>query len=185
MEGGLRKTLNMRPPGKNHGALDTRLLDSLPDAAILTDCEGTIIYWNAGATKLFGWTAAEILGRPYIDRFPEPVRELMVEGIAKRLLGEDWEGEFQDFHRNGSRIWIHTCVSRIYDDNGQLQAFLGISHDISARKQAEEQLLETATPVGRSTDDRTHGQLELGLRFQSRVVVRCHIRTIRTDTGTS
>lgn len=126
-----------------HAGIDTRMLDSLPDAAILTDVQGVILYWNASASRLFGWTAAEMIGHPYIERFPEVVRPWMVEEIGKRANGVDWEGEYEDFRSDGSRVWIHACVSRILDELGEPIAILGISRDISARKRTEAKLIES------------------------------------------
>ena len=126
-----------------HSGIDTRLLDSLPDAAILTDVQGIILYWNASATRLFGWTASEMVGRPYVERFPANVREWMIAEIGKRADGVDWEGEFEDYRADGSRVWIHACVSRILNEDGQPVAILGISHDITKRKRTESKLLES------------------------------------------
>lgn len=124
-------------------AIDTRLLDSLPDAAILTDIHGVILYWNASATRLFGWTSEQMVGRPYVERFPESVRGWMIAELGKRLEGLDWEGEYEDYRADGSRIWIHACVSRILNDSAEPVAILGISHDISKRKRTEAKLVES------------------------------------------
>lgn len=129
--------------GSTQAGIDTRLLDSLPDAAILTDIQGVILYWNASATRLFGWTDQQMVGRPLVERFPESVRQWIVEEIAKRAEGIDWEGEFEDYRADGSRVWIYACVSRILDDSGKPIAILGISHDISKRKRTEAKLLES------------------------------------------
>ncbi len=146
--------------------IDTRLLDSLPDAAILTDVQGMIIYWNASATRLFGWTADQMIGVPYTCRYPENIRQWMIGEIAKRAAGVDWEGEYEDYRADGSRIWIYACVSRILNDAGEPIAILGISHDISKRKRTECKLLESqrrleeAQRIARlaswSWDPRTH-----------------------------
>jgi two-component system, cell cycle sensor histidine kinase and response regulator CckA len=51
--------------------------------------------------------------------------------------GHDWCGEFEDYHKDGSRIWIDARVSRIGDASGELIGIIGTSHDITARKRAE------------------------------------------------
>ncbi|HNN93013.1 MAG TPA: PAS domain-containing protein, partial [Pseudomonadota bacterium] len=52
------------------GALSDLILSSIRDAVILTDAHGIVTYWNTAATQLFGWSADEMLGRPYGDRYP-------------------------------------------------------------------------------------------------------------------
>ena len=60
---------------------DAMVLANVSDSVIATDLEGIITFWNEGATRLFGWTAAEMVGRPYADRFPEPERSWIVEQV--------------------------------------------------------------------------------------------------------
>src|SRR6185369_15792599 len=48
---------------------DAMLLANVRDSIIVTDPEGIVTYWNDGATRLFGWTAEEMVGRLYTDRF--------------------------------------------------------------------------------------------------------------------
>ncbi len=84
-----------------------------------------------------------MVGRSYAERYHEPVRQWMLDEIGKRAQGSDWEGEFEDYRADGSRVWIYACVSRILDDAGNPIAILGISHDISKRKRTEAKLLES------------------------------------------
>ena len=45
-------------------ARDAQILSSVRDAVVVTDPAGVVTYWNDGATRLLGWTAAEMIGRP-------------------------------------------------------------------------------------------------------------------------
>ena len=72
------------------------VLANVSDSVIATDLEGIITFWNEGATRLFGWNAAEMVGRPYADRFPEPERSWIVEQVGSRAAGTEWVGEYQD-----------------------------------------------------------------------------------------
>ncbi len=68
----------------------------------------------------------------------------MDDDRARQTRGGDvWEGEFEDYRADGTRVWIHACVSRIVDIHGQAIAVLGISHDITERKQTERMLLQS------------------------------------------
>src|SRR6185312_15590040 len=89
---------------------DALLLANVQDAVVMTDPGGVVTYWNEGAARLFGWTAAEMVGRPYADRFPEPVRSWVAAEIRSRAAGSEWAGEFEDYRKDGSRVWIEARV---------------------------------------------------------------------------
>jgi PAS domain S-box-containing protein len=112
-------------------------LANVRDAMIVTDPDGVTTYWNEGATRLFGWTAQEMLGRPLTDRVPEEARARMAEATRAIRDGHDFRGEWQDYRKDGSRVWIDAHVTRITDEAGRVVGLLGLSHDISRRKQAE------------------------------------------------
>ena len=119
---------------------DAMVLANVSDSVIATDLEGIITFWNEGATRLFGWTAAEMVGRPYADRFPEPERSWIVEQVRSRAAGTEWVGEYQDYYRDGTRVWIDARVRRVTDAAGRPHGIIGIARDITERKRAEEQL---------------------------------------------
>ncbi len=116
---------------------DSLILRGIRDAVVMTDLGGIVTYWNDGATRLFGWSAEEMLGRPYADRYPEPRRSWVISEIAKRVSGSEWHGEFEDERKDGSVVWIEARVRRILDGHGQPVAVLGLSYDITDRKRAE------------------------------------------------
>lgn len=110
-------------------ARDALLLASVRDAIVVTDLTGIVTYWNEGATRLFGWQAAEMVGRPFAERFPEQ------EG--RQVYSPGTGGERQDFRKDGSRVWVEVHVSRIVDSADRLVGILRLTHDISERKRAE------------------------------------------------
>jgi signal transduction histidine kinase len=57
--------------------------------------------------------------------------------MARIVEGHDWSGEFEDYRKDGSRVWIDARISRICSASGQLLGVIGTSHDITARKRAE------------------------------------------------
>jgi PAS domain S-box-containing protein len=121
-------------------ARDALLLASVMDSVIVTDLSGVVTYWNDGAARLFGWTAEEMIGRPYVDRFPEPIRSAIAEEIRQRAAGDEWIGEFKDYRKDGSRVFIQARVSPYTDANGKRRGILGVAYDITARRRAEEAL---------------------------------------------
>ncbi|MFN8706397.1 MAG: PAS domain-containing protein, partial [Planctomyces sp.] len=65
----------------------TQFLQALPDAAVLTDPSGVVRGWNDSATKLFGWTAADMIGRPLVERFPLSARAEISEHLKQLAAG--------------------------------------------------------------------------------------------------
>lgn len=65
--------IDLRRAQRNQ-ARNARILAGVHDAVVVTDFGGTVTYWNDGATRLFGWTAEEMLARPYAEGFPESMR---------------------------------------------------------------------------------------------------------------
>jgi PAS domain S-box-containing protein len=130
-------------------ARDAQILASVRDSVIVTDLEGVVAYWNEGATRLFGWTAEEMIGRPYADRFPDPVRQVVAEEIRKRTEGSEWQGEYEDYRKDGTRVWIHARVCPFADATDRVVGVLGLAYDLTDRKRAEESL----AAVMRSVND--------------------------------
>jgi two-component system cell cycle sensor histidine kinase/response regulator CckA len=118
-------------------ARDTLLLANVRDAIVVTDPEGVVTYWNEGATRLFGWTAGEMLGRPLTDRVPEEGRAAMVAQLRNLRAGQENAGESEDYRKDGTRVWIDARVSRITDPSGRAAGFLALAHDVSERRLLE------------------------------------------------
>ncbi len=111
------------------------------DAIISKTLEGTILTWNAGAERLFGYTAAETVGRPITILIP-PERhdeELMILGRIR--LGDRIEHfETVRVTKDGRLIDVSLSVSPIRDASGRIIGASKVARDISQRKQADAQL---------------------------------------------
>ncbi len=77
-------------------ARDAMLLANVRDSVIVTDLDGIVTYWNEGATRLFGWTVREMLGRPLVERLPEEARPAALSAIAAVVAQGEWSGEWED-----------------------------------------------------------------------------------------
>src|SRR5205807_10139975 len=79
----------------------------------------------------------------YADRFPEPTRSWIAEQIRERAAGIEWSREYEDYRKDGSTIWIDARVGPVTDAEGRVVGVLGLAHDITDRKRAEEALRES------------------------------------------
>lgn len=115
-----------------------QLLEAVEQAVVATDPRGRIVYWNRGAERLYGWPAAEVLGRSAGEVIVAP--ELIQRGleIMERLRkGEVWSGEFPVRRRDGSQLEVLVTDSPVRDREGNLIAIIGVAIDLSERRQAE------------------------------------------------
>jgi PAS domain S-box-containing protein len=120
------------------------LLSAVQQAIIATDLNGIIIYWNNFAQILYGWSADEVKGKNILEIIlPETSQEQAAEIMSYLQRGESWSGEFLVRRRDGTIFPVLVTDSPIYDDEKTLIGIIGISTDITERKQALEALQES------------------------------------------
>jgi PAS domain S-box-containing protein len=117
------------------------LLDAVGQAVIVTDPDGTIVYWNRFAERLYGWRTDEALGRNVIDVVVAPAAVAQAADIMGRLrAGEDWTGEIEVRRRDGTVFPAFVTDTPVFDEQGRLTAVIGISVDLTERKRVEQAL---------------------------------------------
>ena len=93
------------------------LLDLANDAIFVTDLDGTITYWNRGAERLYGWTAAEAQGKDEVQllraEFPL-ARDLLIDAF---LQNGHWEGEVARYRKSGEPLIVSSRWSLLRDDD--------------------------------------------------------------------
>lgn len=130
-----------------------QLLEVVGQAVIATDLDERVIYWNPYAEKLYGWPAAEAMDRMILELIPaEGTAEYGAEIMARLQAGESWSGEFPVRRRDGTAFIAHVTDTPIRDEEGNLIGIIGISWDITERKQAEE-ALQASQQFAQSTLD--------------------------------
>ncbi|WP_455272910.1 PAS domain-containing protein [Rhizobium herbae] len=116
------------------------IVESSDDAILAKDLNGTIVTWNSGAERLFGYTAAEAIGKPVAMLIPQdrPNEEPVILGRIRR--GERIV-HYETIRRrkDGSLVEISLSVSPIRNRQGQVIGASKIARDITERRRAEEQ----------------------------------------------
>ena len=124
--------------GEDQVRFQARLLDAVHEAVIATDPSGVVLYWNRFAEGLYGWTAEEAVGRNILELTPaEEVVGDAEAALARLRRGEPWSGEITLRRRDGTTFCGHVSDAPVYDEAGRLVAIVGISYDITERKEAE------------------------------------------------
>ena len=118
------------------------LLNNVGQAIIATDLMGNVSYWNHAAEKIYGWTASEALGQNIIHLTPSMQSGDQAAEILKLLReGKSWAGEFDVKRKDGSSFPAFVTDTPILDSNGNLSGIIGISSDITERKNAQMELI--------------------------------------------
>ena len=117
------------------------IVKSSDDAIIGKQLDGTIMSWNLGAEKLFGYTAAEIVGQSITVLIPETRRDEEPAILARVRRGESIE-HYETVRRckNGALREVSLSISPIRDEAGRVIGASKIARDITAQKQAEQEL---------------------------------------------
>jgi PAS domain S-box-containing protein len=124
------------------------LLDTLDQAVITTTLDGSIIYWNPFAEKLYGWSAAEVQGRNIVDVTPTTMSRAQALEIMHALrTGERWTGEFNVQRRDGSSFPALVTNAPVRDHQDKVIGIIGFSVDLTSRKQLEAQLREETETI--------------------------------------
>ena len=122
------------------------LIDCVQDYAIyMIDENGKVISWNAGAERIKGYSAEEVLGRHFsifysaadIER-GKPLDQLRAATKAERIENEGWR-----IRKDGSLFWANAVITAIRDTNKNVIGFSTIIRDFDERKSAEENLRDT------------------------------------------
>ncbi len=117
------------------------IVESSHDAIISTNLHGIITSWNAGAERLYGYTANEIIGQSIVQIIPEERRQERTDTLRRISTGEHVsEFESVGIAKGGRRIPVAVTVSLTKDASNNIVGASGIIRDITERKQAEEQL---------------------------------------------
>ncbi|QOX78199.1 PAS domain S-box protein [Trichlorobacter lovleyi] len=120
-------------------------LDLSQDAILISDREGIICYWNAGAERIIGYTADEAIGQS-LDLF-----------IPEKLRGRHWEGYHRvmasgetkyktgllsspGIRKDGSQVSLEFSMVLLKDENGTMQGCASIMRDVTERWLKEKEL---------------------------------------------
>jgi PAS domain S-box-containing protein len=126
------------PELRNRIAWLAAIVESSFDAIVSKTLDGQITSWNTAAERIYGYTAAEMIGRSIEIIVPEDRREEL-RSIHERLRRGERVPPFETVRltRDGRRIDVQLTMSPIIDAEGAVAGASGIGRDITQRKQAE------------------------------------------------
>src|SRR5947209_866047 len=129
--------------GEDHYRL---LVEGVWDYAIfMLDPQGHVLTWNAGAERITGYKAQEIVGRHFSVFYPP-------EDVARDKAGHDLqvaaaEGRYEEdgwrVRKDGTRFWANVILTALRDPEGRFVGFAKVTRDLTERKAAEETLRQS------------------------------------------
>ena len=135
-------------------------VDNSPLAVIEWGSDMRLIRWSGEAEHIFGWKAAEVLGKRMEDFHwicTDDVQQ--VAGVSKELMTGTDPNRFsanRNYRKDGSIVYCEWYNSSLLDESGKLRSILSLVLDVTERKQAEERLRQTAEELARSNKDLEH-----------------------------
>ena len=120
------------------------IVESSRDAIVAKNLDGIVTTWNRGAEQLFGYTAAEMVGKPITMLIPHDRLDEETQILGRIRAGDAVEHfETVRLHKDGSLLDISLTVSPVRDVRGRIVGVSKIARDIRERKQAEVKLRDS------------------------------------------
>ena len=132
------------------------IIESSTDAIFSRTLDGTPLTWNTGAERLFGWGAAEIVGKTTEMLIPPECRHEVLNNA--RILEREGVVSAYDtvrLHRDGRRIDVSVMLSPIRNQTGEMSGLSIIMRDITDRKCTERALQELRVSLESKVAERT------------------------------
>lgn len=149
--------------GREHSLLRA-LLDSIPDLIFFKDSKSVYLGCNRAFEAFCGRTEKDLIGRTDLDVFPRDVavffrdmdRKMMTLNLPRR--NEEWVD-----YPDGRRALLDTLKTPFYDQDGKLLGMIGISRDITEKRQAEEERKSLESQLQQAQKMEAIGQLAGGI----------------------
>jgi PAS domain S-box-containing protein len=141
----IKRDISERKRALETSARLAAIVESSDDAIISKTLDGIVLTWNAAAERMYGYNAAEIVGRSIYDLVPTDLRS-----EEQTILERVGRGEHVDHYetrrcrKDGSQLDISLTLSPIRDGNGGITGASSIQRDISERRRAEDALRQAA-----------------------------------------
>jgi PAS domain S-box-containing protein len=116
------------------------LVEGVTDYALfMLDPNGVVTSWNAGAKRIKGFAAGEIIGQHFSRFYGDRDRAAGVPARALQIAAADgrYEAEGWRLRKNGDRFWANVVIHPIRDEQGNLAGFAKITQDITEKRDAE------------------------------------------------
>jgi PAS domain S-box-containing protein len=153
----LTREVAQRKQSQDRAAFLAAIVDSSGDAVIGVTTDGTVVSWNSGAERLYGYSATEMIGRSSSVLIP-PDRAAELQKLLDTIRRGELVGDYETVRvrKDGAQVQMSLTVSPITDADGAIVGGSSIARDITRRKRAEAEIgraLVQLEQMERSTRD--------------------------------
>ena len=124
----------------NNLELFSHTIASLDDGVVITDKNDDITFVNRGAERIFGYSIEELLGKNAKLLLSRKVDSELWKKVVEQTLEVGWQGELRRRRKNGEEFPSLVTFSPVRDEEGKIVGMVGVTKDITERKQMEEAL---------------------------------------------
>ena len=137
---GIARDITERKTSERVNAFFASIVESSDDAIYSHNLKTEIISWNAGAEKIYGYTAEEVMGHPVSMLVPPELKDEVPQILERLKRGERVEHyETVRQRKDGERIYVWLMISPIKNSDGHIIAASTIARDITEHKRTEEE----------------------------------------------
>lgn len=141
---GMVEDITRRREAEERIRFQAHLLDAVEQAVIAADLHGNVTFWSRYAADVYGWSAAEALGRHVVEMTSPMLSKEEAAAVMEKLThGESWSGEIEMRRRDGRTFPAMAVASPIFGEDGSPLGSVGVSFDVSERKAAEAALVRS------------------------------------------
>ncbi len=108
-------------------------------SVVLADLNHHITYVNQGFVEMYGFSAAEAVGRP-VEMLRRSETKPSIEEIAERALVGGWQGELTNYRKDGTLFPVFLSVNAFRGPSGEVAGFVSVAKDITDRREADQRL---------------------------------------------
>jgi PAS domain S-box-containing protein len=134
------------------------MVESVVDYAIfMLDAQGRVASWNAGAQRIKGYAANEIIGEHFSRFYPPEEIERGKPDWARQVASR--EGRFEQegwrLRKDGSSFWASVVITAVRDDTGKLLGFAKVTRDLTEKKRAEAEMVRAKVEAERASESKS------------------------------
>lgn len=151
---------------RHEAALDyhAHILAHINDSVVASDLNRNITYWNEASERLYGWKSEQVIGKKIDDIITidmEAQRRNQLNMLIKK--NGNWRGEAVHFTRKNKKIMVDWSITKIYDAKNNEIGTVSIAHDITEKRQTEEDKSNLQKQLLRAQKLETIGTLAGGI----------------------
>ncbi|GGN10399.1 histidine kinase [Actinoplanes campanulatus] len=134
----LRLLLRAAAEAASERGMLAAIVEQSTDAIIMLDLDGTVLKWNAGAERLYGYRAVEMVGERFTRMVPAERLPHYERSLAELNAGEHViQDEARRIRRDGTEFLVSVAAAPIRDESGEVIASATTERDITAKKRRE------------------------------------------------